>query len=479
MKNSFVAVSTLSALDEQSLQTSPLTLGPNLSKDALIAAAEATAAAISPDLQTQPELASTIFNALGRAYLNRGHLELGRDYITRGLKLRQDFYGDEHPAVADSLQLRARIARDAGKLEEAEADIRRALGIHLRVANGTVAVAASLWELSVIQLEKNELAAAERSAREGLDILEKLYLDHSDPHVPRLLDVVARVHSYRGDHSSAAEIYARILDRVARKLGKRTPKYAAYLANLGTVEQARGNLHEAEACYREAIDVYEGVNPWHPNLSGFYVNLARLKRSQGEKFFAEARAYYRKSLDLNERTWGREHSHFGYDELSLGNLEFECGNLQEAYRLVDDALRVFRIASPSGTYVASALTIGARICIECYEPQRMDAQPWFVQAPLKQAEELLTEAVPLWRKELGESSYEYAVARAVLARAWFLRGEAARAKKTLQESYASITQLRGDTGKLALQVGRWLAELDSDSEPAALTHARAQQASTT
>jgi tetratricopeptide (TPR) repeat protein len=476
MKSSFVSVGAITALDEQPLHAPALSLDPQFDKHELAARDEATPEP-SPDLQTQPELASTIFNALGRAYLNRGHLEIGRRYIERGLKLRQDFYGEEHPAVADSLQMRARMARDAGQLESAEVDIRRALGIHTRVAKGTVAVAATLWELAVIQLEKNELAAAERTATEGLEILQALYLDHSDPHVPRLLDIVARIHSFRGEHARAAEIYARILDRVSRKLGKRTPKYAAYVANLGTVEQARGNVEEAEACFLEAIDIYEGVNPWHPNLSGFYVNMARLKRSQGESAYPQARAYYRKSLELNERTWGRDHTHFGYDELSLGSLEFECGNLAEAYQLAEDALRVFRASSPTGTYMASALTIAARICISCFEPERSHVDSPFTQAPLRKAEDFLTEAIPLWRKELGEDSYEYAVARAALARVWFLRGERERAERTLRESHAAMTRLRGSSGKLAAQVGRWLA--DFDAQPTTLTHAPEQSTTNT
>lgn len=435
---------------------------PGLPQHDPIVAAEAMAAIVSPDLQTQPELAATIFNALGRAYLNRGHLQLGRQYIDRGLQIRQKFYGDEHPAVADSLQMQARIHRDAGMLDEAEVAIRRALGIHSRVAKGTVAVAATLWELAVIQLEKNELAAAERSALEGLDILEKLYLEHSDPHVPRLQDILARIHSYRGEHSRAAEIYASVLDRVAKKVGKKVPKYAAYLANLGTVEQARGNLHEAEACYREAIDVYEGVNAWHPNLSGFYVNLARLMRSKGADFFAEARKYYRKSMDLNERTWGRDHSHFGYDQLSLGILEFECGNLPEAYRLIEDALRVFRLHSSSSSHAASALTILARICLESYEPDRPTVHaPPVTQAPLKTAEDALTEAIPFWRKELGESSVEHMTALAALGRTWFLLGDRARAAKSLRESYPVIMQVRGAASKIAIQVRRWVDEAGS------------------
>lgn len=421
-------------------------------------APEQLAGFLSPDLRTQPELASTIYNAAGVAYLNRGHIALARKYIEQGLEVRREFYGEEHPAVADSLQSRARLLRHDGNLKAAEADIRRALVIQRASgADNNVAMVATLWELAIIQLENAELSGARRAAVEGIGILEKLYLDRSDPHMPRLMDVVARVHLAHGEYSEAAEIYAKVLSAVAEKQGDRHPKYATYLANLGNVEEARGNLTEAESCYQTAIDIYENINGKHPNLGGAYVSMGALQQSKGAEHHDLARLFYNKALLLSRELHGPDHAFVAYDELSLARLELECGNLDEARRLAEDALRIYRATQPTSAYMASTLTLLARVAVEGAEahPESTDRA-----LELREAQNQLSQALTIFRKEYGERSLHFIFARAVLARARLLAGEArADAMALLRSCHAQLTELGGATHTTTLLVAGWIDRL--------------------
>lgn len=420
---------------------------------------------MSPDLETQPELAASIYNAAGIAYFNRGHIELARKHIERALELRRGFYGDEHPAVAESLHSRARMHRHDGDVKAAEADIRRALGIQTRVdGRGSLAVAATLWELSVIQLESVDLAGAERSAQEGLHNIEQLYLDHCDPHVPRLLDVIARVRSSRGEHTQAAEIYSRVLHLVAEKQGKDHPKYAIYLANLGSVEQARGNLEEAEECYRTASAVYERINERHPNLSGIYANMGTLLQAHGSERQNEARSFLRKALLLSESIWGRDHHFHAYDQYNLARLEFDAGNVAEGRRLAEAALHTYGSAQPDGAYTAGAMMLVGRAILD--DAARDDGNAP-TGAELARAKALLSDSLPILRREYGERSVPFAFARGLLGRTRFLLGDAsAEPTKLLASAHACASELGGAEDRIAKQLAGWLQDAQQPSLPA-------------
>ncbi|HEV8333104.1 MAG TPA: tetratricopeptide repeat protein [Steroidobacteraceae bacterium] len=431
----------------------------------LSGAPESAAAFMSPDLETQPELAASIYNAAGLAYFNRGHVELARKHIERALEIRRSFYGDEHPAVAESLHSRARLHRHDGDLRAAEADIRRALGIQTRVdGRGSLAVAATLWELSVIQLEALDLVGAERSAQEGLRNIEQLYLEHCDPHVPRLLDVIARVRSSRGEHTQAAEIYSRVLHLVAEKQGKEHPKYAVYLANLGSVEQARGNCDEAEECYRRAMSIYERVNERHPNLSGVYANMGTLLQETGAERHHEARSFLRKALLLSETIWGREHHFHAYDQYNLARLEFDAGNVEEARQLAEAALQTYSVKQPDGGYTAGAMMLVGRAILDDAARDESSAPS---ATELQRAKALLGDAMPIMRREYGERSVPFALARGLLGRTRFLLGDkSAEPAKLLAAAHACASELGGADDRIAQQLAGWMQDAQQSALPA-------------
>lgn len=420
---------------------------------------------MSPDLETQPELAACIYNAAGIAYFNRGHIDLARKHIERALEIRRSFYGDEHPAVAESLHSRARLHRHDGDLRAAEADIRRALGIQTRVdGRASLAVAATLWELSVIQLESVDLAGAERSAQEGLHNIEQLYLDHCDPHVPRLLDVIARVRSSRGEHTQAAEIYSRVLHLVAEKQGKDHPKYAIYLANLGSVEQARGNLEEAEDCYRRAMSIYERINERHPNLSGIYANMGTLLQAAGNERHDEARSFLSKAMLLSETIWGQQHHFHAYDQYNLARLEFDSGNVDEARRLAEAALQTYSAAQPDGAYAAGAMMLVSRAILD--DAARDDSSAP-TAAELQRAKGLLADALPIVRREFGERSLPFALARGLLGRTRCLLGDAGgEPAKLIASAHACASELGGAEDRIARQLAGWLQDAQQSALPA-------------
>src|SRR5690242_788858 len=91
---------------------------------------------IELDLMDQPELSSTILDALGLALLHRGLVDIGRPLIESSLGIRRESFGDDHPATALSLNSYARARRQSGDFNNAETEARKALAINSRTYGG-------------------------------------------------------------------------------------------------------------------------------------------------------------------------------------------------------------------------------------------------------------------------------------------------------------------------------------------------------
>src|SRR5918999_1033486 len=235
------------------------------------------------DLGDQPEHAATILDALGIALLNGGCLEEGSALVELALKIRRQFFGDEHPATASSLDSLARVERERGKYDEAETAARAALRINRAVygENG-LPVAISLRELGFVQVHQGRFAGADESAKEGLRIIDALGLTQTDPNTTRLMDVRGRAEHGLGRLPDAVTTYDALLKIDLKQLRtKNHPKYATHLANFALVKESLRQRRDAERAYRNAIELYGKTlnRPCHPNLIDALANLGSLLRT--------------------------------------------------------------------------------------------------------------------------------------------------------------------------------------------------------
>lgn len=415
---------------------------------------------VTPDLETQPDFAATIFTTLGRAYLNSGHLKLGQQLIQRALQLRRQLYGDSHPAIAESMQMIARIHRDDGNLVEAEEAIRQALHMQTQAGQAEgMAVVPVLWELAVIQCAANQLPVAEKTVADAMGIIERFQFERIEPYVPRLWEVLGQVELARGRYAEAAELFAKAMERSALQLGTQSHEYASYVHQLAVARHELGQIEEAEAGFREAIRIYESVNNHHPNLSPKYVNLGQLLLQKGPQFFDEARSSFRRAMAISAHTRGKEHPFYAYDQLNLGRVEFEVGNLPAAHELLQEALHTLRGRTElSKAHVAAGLVMLARIYLESHTSENAKG---LIQSAdgLHRAQACAEEAVGIFGVEFGEQSVERAIASAVLARGRFMQsGASVETRALLERSYRIIQQAQGPTGRYTLIVAKWNAD---------------------
>ncbi len=409
------------------------------------------------DLGEEPERSGAILDALGLALLHQGRVDDGKKLIERGLEIRRGFFGEDHPETARSLNSHACALRQSGDFAAAETEVRKSLAIDSRVFGGnSYPVALNLNELAVTQLQLGQFAAAEQSALSGLNILESLHLECTDPNVTRLLDVSGRVQQTRGNYERATDIYTKILDLDRRQVGDRHLKYALHLLNFATVKAGVGKLQEARDDMTTAVRIIrEDVQqPCHPDLVDVLANLGSVLRSMGD--LKGARDVLLEALDLNIKVRDRNHPYVGNDHARIGRVTYELKDFSAAAESFQAALAIYEHNVKEGrlpanhAFIAEARAWLARSLVETGEPA--------------EAEKLARAALPVWEAEFGERSVEYAITGAVLGRALYqLDRSSVEARQRLAKAYPVIASVRGGESSVAKLVLSWLQLTDGSS----------------
>jgi tetratricopeptide (TPR) repeat protein len=83
---------------------------------------------------------------------------------------------------------------------------------------------------------------------------------------------------------------------------------------LGRLAQLRGQLDEAEAWYRKSLEIEEKLGD-RPGMARGYHQLGRLAQLRGQ--LDEAEAWYRKSLEIDEKLGNRPGMAVGFGQLGL------------------------------------------------------------------------------------------------------------------------------------------------------------------
>jgi tetratricopeptide (TPR) repeat protein len=243
---------------------------------------------------------------------------------------------------------RAIVLRAATRLPEAEAACRRALDLYTRAEGAAHPdVANALVELGQILEARDRLRPARRCQARALAILSALGRrargGKADPDVIRLR-VRARVFLAGldrglGAYAAADRGFAAALREATRAFGPRDLDVAGILNNLGVLRKAQGRYAEATRFYRRALPLLDRARD-RGALATLYHNMGGIEHARGH--YAAGEPHARRSVALREAELGRNHVAVALDVAALAALVEGRGRLDEAARLYERALRVFR-----------------------------------------------------------------------------------------------------------------------------------------
>ncbi len=313
---------------------------------------DAGANRIRGGLGNSPEIQAELMGTIGRVYFNLGVYEPSVEILESALARQREFGNDQAVAAAEddlarSLIWHADYARASDLLASALATNRRLHG------EQSPEVARTLRNKAELNLRTGDLESAERNASSSMEIFSALGADFRTE-VTSTKAALARILQFRGDLDEAEALFREAIELAIE--GGDDAALAYYQQNLAALLRAKGELAGAEIALEQSIATSRRVfGDKHDLLAAALMDKGTLLHLKGDLDGAEA--LMREALELNVDLRGEGHPFVSVDKILLGMLLHDRDNVIEAETLLRDALAQFESSpDPENQYTASALT---------------------------------------------------------------------------------------------------------------------------
>jgi CHAT domain-containing protein/Tfp pilus assembly protein PilF len=298
------------------------------------------------------------------------------------LRLYQEVYetdlqilGESHPNVASDLNNLAGIYRRIGELQQAETSYRRALEIMTAALGEKAPQTIPIMNNLALILESQGLYdEAEPLYQKALGYSEELQ-GEKHPTSLALNNNIAMLYEAQGDFARAELTYQRVITLNKLVFGETHPNTVASINNLAYLYLVDQKPEQAEESFKEAFEIWsELYGEKHQDTLKALNNVGRVQHQLGEMDAAEetlnralelrmelfggkehedvlrsmndiallyvdlgreddALELFQETLELQETVLG-EHHPYTFETLNnLANLQYDLGNLEEAYEV--------------------------------------------------------------------------------------------------------------------------------------------------
>jgi eukaryotic-like serine/threonine-protein kinase len=302
---------------------------------------------------------------------------LGSDgVLTEAAAMVHRLHLENTPTYARVLANRGRVQMKLGKPDEAQKYFDDSLALMTELLGPRdTEVAALLLEKSGAYLWKDELAAAEATARQAVDIyataLPKLHPDRTYAQV-QLGDALR----YQGRLDEASVVLKEALVATRTIYGEDNRRVADVLDSLAKIALAQRDLAQAERYAQEAVEIQtkqEGADHW---LTGYYrTSLASIQIERRE--YAQAEQQLRTAI-ASFQTLGGDHPYVAAAEHYLGEVLLRTNRLTDAESVFMAAMnRSKRANEPAWRAARSASGLGETLY---REGRAREAEPYLVNS---------------------------------------------------------------------------------------------------
>lgn len=252
-----------------------------------------------------PEAGNLLFQAGALQYFYGFHPQ-AQVLHQQALAVRSQVFGSDHPAVAESCNALAILARLQGNYERAESFHQQALSIRKNALGPTdPATAQSLNNLGVLYRNRRKYEQAEPLLQQALAInTQALGSNHHDTLLTSLN--LAKLYAEQRRYEQAERLLQQALTTGEQTLEPGNPTIAQNLDMLARLYYEQGDQERAETLWKRSLAIYEqSLGQEHPATAGVINNLAELYTAQ--KRYTEARSLCQRALNIGEKRLGLDH----------------------------------------------------------------------------------------------------------------------------------------------------------------------------
>jgi tetratricopeptide (TPR) repeat protein len=214
---------------------------------------------------------------------------------------------------------------EQGRFPEAEASLRKALGLQRQIFKGANEETARTLDALAWAVRERDLSEALPLMQEAVAMQRTLWGVQPYPDYADALNNLGNLYRESGDYEQSEKLLREALGMMRRLLGEKHPELAQVLSNLAVVQQRRGDLDGAEVTFHQALAMErELLGEVHPAVATTLNNLAFLIDAKGDVHGAlaterQALEIYRKVFPNDSPDVARVVNRIGYWEIQLGD----------------------------------------------------------------------------------------------------------------------------------------------------------------
>ncbi|MEM7353276.1 MAG: serine/threonine-protein kinase [Acidobacteriota bacterium] len=379
---------------------------------------------VATELAGQPEVQAAMMGVIGEIYVDLGLLSEAESLIVGGLELQQQTLGGQHPDIAASHARLSNLRQWQDDLADAEVQARRALEVHQAFAGGADGDGESdsdearyLTRLGSVLHNAGKYQEAEATLRRALELWEPTSVVEEGERTATRSELSITLKGL-GRFGEAEGLLRQAIDYSRNHLGADHPRLATQMLNLASVVSELDRNVEAEALLREALEIRQRVYGNESIAAAVAMNnLARICQRLGKR--DEAEALHREVIAMRRRLQGSDHSDVAVALANLGVALRQNGQYEEAEALYREALALNqRILGPDHPTVAVAhhnLSVLLRR-----------------RGRLEPAESEIRRAIEIMRPALGEAHPHVARSQTALGKILLMDGRRGEAEAVLR-----------------------------------------------
>jgi len=213
--------------------------------------------AISKSRAVSPDKTASILYLKASLLKEQQRFAEAKQSFEESLQLREQQFGENHGAVAVSLNGLASVYMAVADYKEAEPLYKRALAITEKQPDNQRQLAIAQNNLAELYRTMGHFTDAEPLFKKALE-LDKSSLGSEHPRVAIRLNNLAELYRQMGDYAKAIELLEIALDIDQKNTQEIAPENIGIrFNNLGQVYRTIGDFEKAEQYYQQALQIFE------------------------------------------------------------------------------------------------------------------------------------------------------------------------------------------------------------------------------
>jgi tetratricopeptide (TPR) repeat protein len=214
-------------------------------------------------LDKNDESIAEVYRELATCALNKMQLDIAEQYSRDCLRIKEHNHGPDSINICDSLVNLAGILV-ALKDEGADEFAARAQRIYEAPPEGerdNVGLSHALRTRAAVLMTAKKFAEAQEAAIQAVECFEKVKVGNKGDKYNHYRDaleghlLLAKIYAKQGNYEAAEQVYRGLVQKAKDTLGPSDTYVAFSLRDLGDFFEGRNEIEQAEAAYKEALEV--------------------------------------------------------------------------------------------------------------------------------------------------------------------------------------------------------------------------------